>query len=81
MQGFQNIEMVQKSREYKFEKEVSEDGLVTIVVGYSSNFPREIVQPLERTFLFIYIFLSLVISGVMISTTIAFRPIRKPLSK
>ena len=78
MQGFQNIDMVQKSREYKFEKEVSEDGRVTIVVGYSSNFPREIVQPLERTFLFIYIFLSLlVISGVMISTTIAFRPIRK----
>ena len=78
MQGFQNIDMVQKSREYKFEKEVSEDGRVTIVVGYSSNFPREIVQPLERTFLFIYIFLSLlVISGVIISTTIAFRPIRK----
>jgi signal transduction histidine kinase len=78
MQGFQNIDMIQKSREYKFEKEVSEDGLVTIVVGYSSNFPREIVQPLERDFLFVYIFLSLlVISGVMISTTIAFRPIRK----
>jgi signal transduction histidine kinase len=78
MQGFQNIDMIQKSREYKFEKEVSEDGLVTIVVGYSSNFPREIVQPLERDFLFVYIFLSLlVISGVIISTTIAFRPIRK----
>jgi two-component system OmpR family sensor kinase len=78
MQGFQNIDMIQKSREYKFEKEVSEDGRVTIVVGYSSNFPREIVQPLERDFLFVYIFLSLlVISGVMISTTIAFRPIRK----
>jgi len=78
MKGFQNIDMIQKSREYKFEKEVSEDGLVTIVVGYSSNFPREIVQPLERDFLFVYIFLSLlVISGVMISTTIAFRPIRK----
>jgi len=70
--------MIQKSREYKFEKEVSEDGRVTIVVGYSSNFPREIVQPLERDFLFVYIFLSLlVISGVIISTTIAFRPIRK----
>jgi signal transduction histidine kinase len=70
--------MIQKSREYKFEKEVSEDGLVTIVVGYSSNFPREIVQPLERDFLFVYIFLALlVISGVIISTTIAFRPIRK----
>ena len=79
MKGFQNIDMIQKSREYKFEKEVSEDGLVTIVVGYSSNFPREIVQPLERDFLFVYIFLSLlVISGVMISTTIAFRPIRTP---
>jgi len=78
MQGFQNIDMIQKSREYKFEKEVSEDGRVTIVVGYSSNFPREIVQPLERDFLFVYIFLALlVISGVMISTTIAFRPIRK----
>src|SRR6056300_860296 len=78
MQGFQNIDMIQKSREYKFEKEVSEDGRVTIVVGYSSNFPREIVQPLERDFLFVYIFLSLlVISGVIISTTIAFRPIRK----
>jgi signal transduction histidine kinase len=78
MKGFQNIDMIQKSREYKFEKEVSEDGLVTIVVGYSSNFPREIVQPLERDFLFVYIFLSLlVISGVIISTTIAFRPIRK----
>jgi two-component system OmpR family sensor kinase len=78
MKGFQNIDMIQKSREYKFEKEVSEDGRVTIVVGYSSNFPREIVQPLERDFLFVYIFLALlVISGVMISTTIAFRPIRK----
>ena len=78
MQGFQNIDMIQKSREYKFEKEVSEDGRVTIVVGYSSNFPREIVQPLERDFLFVYIFLALlVISGVIISTTIAFRPIRK----
>jgi len=78
MQGFQNIDMIQNSREYKFEKEVSEDGRVTIVVGYSSNFPREIVQPLERDFLFVYIFLALlVISGVMISTTIAFRPIRK----
>jgi len=78
MQGFQNIDMIQNSREYKFEKEVSEDGRVTIVVGYSSNFPREIVQPLERDFLFVYIFLSLlVISGVIISTTIAFRPIRK----
>ena len=78
MQGFQNIDMFQNSREYKFEKEVSEDGRVTIVVGYSSNFPREIVQPLERDFLFVYIFLALlVISGVMISTTIAFRPIRK----
>ena len=78
MQGFQNIDMIQKSREYKFEKEVSEDGRVTIVVGYSSNFPREIVQPLERDFLFVYIFLALlVISGVMISTAIAFRPIRK----
>ena len=78
MQGFQNIDMLQKSREYKFEKEVSEDGRVTIVVGYSSNVPREIVQPLERYFLFVYIFLSLfVISGVIISTTIAFRPIRK----
>ena len=78
MQGFQNIDTIQKSREYKFEKKVSEDGRVTIVVGYSSNFPREIVQPLERDFLFGYIFLSLlVISGVMISTTIAFRPIRK----
>ena len=78
MQGFQNIDMLQKSREYKFEKEVSEDGLVTIVVGYSSNFPREIVQPLERDFFFVYIFLSLlVISGIIISTTIAFRPIRK----
>lgn len=78
MKSFQNIDMIQKSREYKFEKEVSEDGLVTIVVGYSSNFPREIVQPLERDFLFVYIFLSLlVISGVIISTTIAFRPIRK----
>ena len=78
MKGFQNIDMIQKSREYKFEKEVSEDGLVTIVVGYSSNFPREIVQPLERDFLFVYILLSLlVISGVIISTTIAFRPIRK----
>ena len=78
MQGFQNIDMIQKSREYKFEKEVSEDGLVTIVVGYSSNFPREIVQPLERDFFFVYIFLSLlVISGIIISTTIAFRPIRK----
>ena len=78
MQGFQNIDMIQKSREYEFEKEVSEDGLVTIVVGYSSNFPREIVQPLERDFFFVYIFLSLlVISGIIISTTIAFRPIRK----
>jgi signal transduction histidine kinase len=78
MQGFQNIDKILKSREYQFEKEVSEDGRVTIVVGYSSNFPREIVQPLERDFLFAYIFLSLlVISGVMISTTIAFRPIRK----
>jgi two-component system OmpR family sensor kinase len=78
MQGFQNIDMIQNLREYKFEKEVSEDGRVTIVVGYSSNFPREIVQPLERDFLFVYIFLALlVISGVMISTTIAFRPIRK----
>jgi len=78
MQGFQNIDTIQKSREYQFEKEVSEDGRVTIVVGYSSNFPREIVQPLERDFLFVYIFLALlVISGVMISTTIAFRPIRK----
>ena len=78
MRGFQNIDMIQNSREYKFEKEESEDGHVTIVVGYSSNFPREIVQPLERDFLFVYIFLSLlVISGVMISTTIAFRPIRK----
>jgi signal transduction histidine kinase len=78
MQGFQNIDTIQKSRGYQFEKEVSEDGRVTIVVGYSSNFPREIVQPLERDFLFAYIFLSLlVISGVMISTTIAFRPIRK----
>ena len=78
MQGFQNIDIIQNSREYKFEKEVSEDGRVTIVVGYSSNFPREIVQPLERDFLFVYIFLALlVISGVMISTTIAFRPIRK----
>ena len=82
MQGFQNIDMIQKSREYKFEKEVSEDGRVTIVVGYSSNFPREIVQPLERDFLFVYIFLALlVISGVMISTTIAFRPIRKTSEK
>jgi signal transduction histidine kinase len=78
MQGFQNIDMIQKSREYEFEKEVSEDGRVTIVVGYSSNFPREIVQPLERDFFFVYIFLSvLVISGIIISTTIAFRPIRK----
>ena len=78
MKGFQNIDMIQKSREYEFEKEVSEDGLVTIVVGYSSNFPREIVQPLERDFFFVYIFLSLlVISGIIISTTIAFRPIRK----
>jgi len=82
MQGFQNIDMIQNSREYKFEKEVSEDGRVTIVVGYSSNFPREIVQPLERDFLFVYIFLALlVISGVMISTTIAFRPIRKTSEK
>ena len=82
MQGFQNIDMFQNSREYKFEKEVSEDGRVTIVVGYSSNFPREIVQPLERDFLFVYIFLALlVISGVMISTTIAFRPIRKTSEK
>jgi signal transduction histidine kinase len=78
MKGFQNIDMIQKSREYEFEKEVSEDGLVTIVVGYSSNFPREIVQPLERDFFFVYIFLSLlVMSGIIISTTIAFRPIRK----
>lgn len=82
MQGFQNIDMFQNSREYKFEKEVSEDGRVTIVVGYSSNFPREIVQPLERDFLFVYIFLALlVISGVMISTTIAFKPIRKTSEK
>ena len=82
MQGFQNIDMIQNSREYKFEKEVSEDGRVTIVVGYSSNFPREIVQPLERDFMFVYIFLALlVISGVMISTTIAFRPIRKTSEK
>jgi len=82
MQGFQNIDMIQNSREYKFEKKVSEDGRVTIVVGYSSNFPREIVQPLERDFMFVYIFLALlVISGVMISTTIAFRPIRKTSEK
>ena len=82
MHDLQNIKGLAELKEFTYKKTQSTDGKVTVVVAYNNSAPREFVDPFQRDFFRIYLFVGfLVVIGVLLATTIAFRPVKETISK
>ena len=82
MHDLQNIKRLAELKEFTYKKTQSTDGKVTVVVAYNNSAPREFVDPFQRDFFRIYLFVGfLVVIGVLLATTIAFRPVKETISK
>ena len=82
MHDLQNIKRLAELKEFTYKKTQSTDGKVTVVVAYNNSAPREFVDPFQRDFFRIYLFVGfLVVVGVLLATTIAFRPVKETISK
>jgi len=70
------------NKEFNFKKTESLDGKVSIVVGFNESTPRNTVEGISRFFIVSYILASiLVILGILISTEIALRPVKKSVKR
>ena len=82
MHDLQNIKGLAELKEFTYKKTQSADGKVTVVVAYNNSAPREFIDPFQRDFFRIYLFVGfLVVVGVLLATTIAFRPVKETISK
>ena len=82
MHNLQNINGLAELKEFTYKKTISEDGKVTVVVAYNNSAPRDIIDPFQRDFFRIYLFIGfLVVVGVLLATTIAFKPVKETISK
>ena len=70
------------NKEFNLKKTESLDGKVSIVVGFNESTPRNTVEGISRFFIVSYILASiLVILGILISTEIALRPVKKSVKR